>query len=63
MLQHDDNTDTLVVYQISVLQTNRDYFDYIGTDNLPMGARVWVSFRQSTQIGIIVGIQESQIPR
>jgi len=51
------------VYQVAVLQTNRDYFDYIGPENIPIGSRVWVPFRQSTQLGIVVGVDESQIPR
>ena len=63
MLEPVDSNETLLVYQISVLQTNRDYFDYIGPSTLPIGARVWVPFRQSTQLGIIVGIQENQVPR
>ncbi len=51
------------VYQVAVLQTNRDYFDYIGPENIQIGSRVWVPFRQSTQLGIVVGVEESQIPR
>lgn len=65
MLQDDeqDGATTLVVYQICVLQTNRDYFDYIGPENIAFGSRVWVPFRQTTQLGLVVGIQENQIPR
>lgn len=53
----------LVVYQVCVLQTNRDYFNYIGTPNISLGSRVWVPFRQSTQLGIVIGIQTNQISR
>ncbi|PJD91652.1 MAG: primosomal protein N' [Legionella sp.] len=44
------------MYQVAVLQTNRDYFDYLGPDDLIVGARVWVPFRQSTKLGIVVGV-------
>lgn len=44
------------IYQIAVLQTNRDYFDYECEDeSLVIGARVWVPFRQATKLGIVVG--------
>lgn len=56
-------TESLPIYQVAVLQTNRDHFDYIGNEDIPIGSRVWVPFRQSTQLGIVVGIQEDQIPR
>lgn len=61
--EEHDGAGPLVVYQICVLQTNRDYFDYIGPANIALGSRVWVPFRQSTQLGFVVGIQENQIPR
>lgn len=51
------------IYQVSVLSTNRDYFDYIGPDDVAMGARVWVPFRQSTQLGIVVDKQDGQRSR
>ena len=54
---------SLVIYQVAVLQTNRDFFDYYGCQDLPIGARVRVPFRQAIQTGIIVGIQNPQIPR
>ena len=63
MLEPAGSNELLLVYHISVLQTNRDYFDYIGPVGLQIGTRVWVPFRQSTQIGIITGIQENQVPR
>lgn len=63
MEQQTEIDERLLVYQVSVLQTNRDYFDYMGPDALPMGTRVLVPFRQATLIGIIVGIQEQQVPR
>lgn len=45
------------VYHVSVLQTNRDYFDYQYEDpSLALGSRVWVPFRQSIKLGIIVGV-------
>lgn len=59
----EDDVDNSGVYQVAVLQTNRDYFDYIGAAGLAIGTRVWVPFRQSTQLGIVVGVQDSQIPR
>lgn len=59
MLFHPESS----VYQVAVLQTNRDHFDYIGPEHLQIGTRVWVPFRQSVQLGIVIGIEESQIPR
>ncbi len=53
---------TALVLQVSVLNTNRDSFDYYANENLPtpcIGARVWVSFRNKTRLGIIVGIGTS----
>ncbi|HVT62449.1 MAG TPA: primosomal protein N', partial [Legionellaceae bacterium] len=49
------------VYQIAVLQTNRDYFDYHSTDVLPLGTRVWVPFRQSIKLGIVVGSDDTNV--
>ena len=44
------------VFQISVLNTNRDYFDY-RIDNMAapcIGARVWVPFRNKIRLGIVL---------
>lgn len=50
------------VYQVAVLQTNRDYFDYEYSDpSLPIGSRVWVPFRHATKLGVIVGIDADRM--
>ncbi|MCR9191370.1 MAG: primosomal protein N' [Gammaproteobacteria bacterium] len=48
------------VYHVSVLQTHRDYFDYIGPDHVAIGARVWVPFRQAKKLGVVVGIDTTR---
>jgi primosomal protein N' (replication factor Y) (superfamily II helicase) len=47
------------VVQVCVLHTNRDYFDYTSTVEPSLGARVWVPFRTTTRLGIVVGVQAS----
>jgi len=44
------------VFQISVLNTNRDFFDYcIANTPAPhIGARVWVPFRNKKRLGIVL---------
>ena len=63
MQDQTENDASLRVYQVSVLQTNHDYFDYLGPASLSIGTRVWVPFRQLTRIGIVVGMQTQLIPR
>jgi primosomal protein N' (replication factor Y) len=48
--------------QVSVLKTNRDFFDYAFEPESPpcVGARVWVPFRKSTRLGIIISHHESE---
>ncbi len=51
------------VYQIAVLQTNRDYFDYTHPDpGFAIGSRVWVPFRNKTRLGIVVGKVQTETP-
>jgi primosomal protein N' (replication factor Y) len=49
--------------QISVLSTNRDFFDYCLHDDMPLpqpGSRVWVPFRTSQRLGIVVGHEPAE---
>ena len=45
------------ILRICIPNTKRDYFDYLpllGTE-LAIGTRVWVSFRKSERVGIVIG--------
>ena len=49
----------MLVCNISVLNTNRDYFDYLVSNPQPeIGSRVWVPFGKRTRLGVIVGYTE-----
>ena len=54
----------MTVFQVSVLNTNRDFFDYgLGdTPVPPIGARVWVPFRHSMRLGIVIGHNAAENP-
>lgn len=58
-----DPTDDLEqkIYQVSVFNTHRDYFNYYGVSNqsFHIGARVWVPFRNKTRLGIIIGEEKT----
>ncbi|MDF1645673.1 MAG: primosomal protein N' [Legionellaceae bacterium] len=45
------------VLRICIPNTKRDYFDYLAPSNTPpvIGARVWVSFRKTERVGIVIG--------
>lgn len=50
-----DNTPQ-IAFKVSVLNTYHDYFDYTASDAEPsIGARVWVPFRGSVRLGVVVG--------
>lgn len=52
------------VYQVCVLNTYHDFFDYLAEGEPLLGARVWVPFRHQTKLGVVVGIQPlSQVER
>ena len=55
---------TSPAFQVSVLNTHRDFFDYcLGESAAPcLGARVWVPFRTSKRLGIVVGLQAAENP-
>ncbi|MDF1678478.1 MAG: primosomal protein N' [Legionellaceae bacterium] len=46
------------IVRVCIPNTKRDYFDYLVPKNthLTEGMRVWVPFRQSERVGIVVGI-------
>lgn len=49
--------------QVSVLNTNRDFFDYCLDDQMTLpniGTRCWVPFRNSTRLGIVIGCDSPQ---
>jgi primosomal protein N' (replication factor Y) len=49
---------TLIRANVCILNTGRDYFDYLATEPLPaLGARVWVPFGRKRRMGIVVGFQ------
>jgi len=51
------------VYQVCVLHTSRDYFDYTAEGLEPcIGARVWVPFRKQLRLGIIISKNLAQNP-
>ena len=44
------------VFNVCIPHTNRDFFDYYADTVEPcVGARVWVSFRHKTRMGIVIG--------
>ena len=49
---------TVTVLHVCIPNTKRDYFDYLALpDNLPaVGARVWVSFRNTQKLGVVIGL-------
>lgn len=50
-----------VIYQVCILNTRRDYFDYEGGGLNPcIGARVWVPFRNQVRLGVVIGINSNQ---
>ena len=49
------------IAQVCIPNRNRDYYDYDANGLTPsLGARVWVSFRQKTCVGIVVGLCERE---
>ncbi|KTD26234.1 Primosomal protein N' (replication factor Y) [Legionella maceachernii] len=49
-------TQLKTCYQICIPHTNRDYFDYLADDRQPcIGSRVWVPFRNTTRLGLVIG--------
>ena len=44
--------------RICIPNTKRDYFDYLAPTGTPLtiGTRVWVSFRKSERVGIVIGM-------
>ncbi len=54
----------MICYQVCVLNTYHDYFDYLADDTTSsplVGARVWVPFRNQSKLGVVIGIQSQQI--
>ncbi len=50
---------SLKIYKTSVLNTNRDWFDYTADTCLPqVGMRVWVPFKNSRKVGLITAIED-----
>jgi primosomal protein N' (replication factor Y) len=50
------------ICQVCIANTMRDYYDYAYGDNKPeVGARVLVSFRGKTKIGIVLGFSLSEL--
>lgn len=50
------------IYQVCVLHSNRDFFDYKTCSLKPsIGARVWVPFKKQTRLGIVVGNEPSKL--
>lgn len=50
------------VYQVCVLHTHRDFFDYLAEEGLNpcIGARVWVPFRSQTRLGVVIAKQTAE---
>jgi primosomal protein N' (replication factor Y) len=50
------------IYQVCVLHTSHDFFDYEAEEGLNpcIGARVWVPFRKQTRLGVVVAVSERQ---
>jgi len=48
----------VTVLHVCIPNTKRDYFDYLALPDTPapIGSRVWVSFRNTQKLGVIVGI-------
>jgi len=45
------------VYKVSVLHTKRDCYDYEAGDVLPcIGGRVWVPFRNTVKLGLVIAV-------
>ena len=45
-----------LIFKICIPHTHRDFFDYSAEVVDPcIGARVWVSFRKQTRMGVVVG--------
>lgn len=52
------------IVRVSIPHTHRDYFDYYtDTDEPPVGARVWVPFRNKMRMGVVVGKALTETPR
>lgn len=46
----------ILVYKIAVLNTVQDFFYYLaGHNNLTVGARVWIPFRNQKKVGVVLG--------
>lgn len=50
------------VYRVCIPHTSRDYFDYTSSEFRPLiGARVWVPFRNSSKLGIVLGSSSDSV--
>ena len=49
------------VYHVCIPHTHRDFFDYILTNTVArIGSRVWVPFRNTTRLGLVIGHGSSE---
>lgn len=52
-----------IVCNICIPHTGRDYYSYLAGDKIPsLGARVWVPFRNTTRVGVVIHHEESKQP-
>jgi primosomal protein N' (replication factor Y) len=53
----------LLVIKVSIPNTHRDHFDYFVDEVLPcIGSRVLVPFRKQMRLGLVIGLNESDVP-
>lgn len=54
--------DECRLHRVVFLTTSRDYFDYTSSEfNQLIGARVWVPFRNSSKLGIVLGSSSDSV--
>jgi primosomal protein N' (replication factor Y) (superfamily II helicase) len=53
------------VFYVCIPNTKRDYFDYFAPPGIRpvVGARVWVSFRNTERLGVVIGTGKPEAPR